>query len=92
MLGSTWGRAGRRFLRMIFLTLRSGAVVTSEEVVVRAVEGSSEEACSGCASAAGGACSTSAIVEVVGGWRCLWFGLVALWSEIMMSGPRILQG
>lgn len=54
-------------MRIIFLTLRSGGGATSEEVVVRAVvEGSSVESLSGCASSAGGDCSTSAIVRVVG--------------------------
>jgi hypothetical protein len=73
VLGSTWGRAGRRFLRMIFLTLRSGGAATSWEVVVRAVD-SSGESFSGCASEAAGAWSTSAIVVVVGldgGGLCL---------------------
>lgn len=52
--GSTCGRAGRFFLRRIFLTLRSIGAETSLLVVVRAVDCSS-----GCA-------SESAVVGAIG--------------------------
>lgn len=38
--GSTCGRAGRRFLRMTFLTFRSAGAASSILVVVRAVDSS----------------------------------------------------
>ena len=62
--GSTCGRAGRFFFRMIFLTFLSAGAATSLLVVVRAVEDSSTSASTG--SIAGGvAVSTSAILTVV---------------------------
>lgn len=61
--GSTWGGAGRRFLRMIFLTLRSVGAATSWDVVVRAVEICSESS-SGCAVVGASGSCTSVIVYV----------------------------
>lgn len=60
--GSTCGRAGRFFLRMIFLTLRSAGAATSVEVVeVRAMVASSEGG-SKVAIVGGGAVSTSILL------------------------------
>lgn len=61
--GSTWGRAGRFFLRIIFLTLFSPEEATSLLVAIRAVDWLSGCSVSTCAMVRGVLASTPAIVE-----------------------------